>query len=295
MRKILLFLVIFSVSLFAKNFAYSIYDQVKDHGQKIDAAGLYNNDGASDETLARRHLGYDINMEKATLKCSMITINLAYVACYNFKTNTPLWSSYSLNADDANKQMKRYEEFIADERIPARNRINPNDFSHSGYDRGHLCPNASADWNPKAQMQTFLLSNIAPQDRTLNREAWGQIEAKEREWTNFFGDVQVITGVWFDFSKPTYQTIGGNIRPIAVPDFWYKIVYNPSTNQAIAFWVPNEAVGKYQWSRYATTVGDIEEKTGISFFANLSGFKQGQLKRSIGDDFRKRMAQPTHN
>ncbi|RUM43627.1 MAG: hypothetical protein DSY46_07865 [Hydrogenimonas sp.] len=240
-------------------------------------AGLYNN-GESDKVLLQKHLPYGIDMSHAPLKCDQTLVNIAYISCFNYTTNTPLWSSYTITAKEVAGRSKRYRTFLYDKRLPKRHRVKTSDYTGSGYDRGHLCPNAVADGqNLKKQAQTFLMTNIAPQHPKLNREGWNYLEQAVRKWVKKRGKLNIITGVWFD-NHPKY--IGKRKQPkIAVPAYWYKIVYDPQRNESIAFWMPNQPVARNQWIRYKTTIDAIEEKTGIDFYPRLPKAKQTIMEK----------------
>ncbi len=49
-------------------------------------------------------------------------------------------------------------------------KVTHNDYTHSGYDRGHMAPNyaIATRYGQEAQKETFLMSNIVPQLGNLN-------------------------------------------------------------------------------------------------------------------------------
>lgn len=108
--------------------------------------------------------------------------------------------------------MKRDDSFNEDERIEKEYRSRASDFYKSGYDRGHLFPAADASTNI-SMAQTFLLSNIAPQNPKFNRVSWRLLEDKIRDSTNV---KYVYTGtIVGDFS------IGNGVN---VPSYFYKVI-----------------------------------------------------------------------
>ncbi len=229
--------------------------------------GLYDN-RASDAELIKKHIPFGIDMSKALLKCDKKLINRAYISYYSYQTNTPLWSSYTVTEKEASGRSKRYRSFLYDKRVPKKHRIKSSDYSKSGYDRGHLFPNALADGGSIVrQAQAFLMTNIAPQHPKLNRVGWKYLESAVRKWLKRHKTLNIITGVWFNKS-PIY--IGKRKQQkIAVPAYWYKIIYDPKEKKAIAFWMPNSPVNKREWFKYRTSIDDIEAKTKIDFFYNL--------------------------
>jgi len=65
----------------------------------------------------------------------------------------------------------------------------------SGFDRGHLIPAADMKGTQKTMDDTFVLSNVIPQDPALNRGFWSKtLERFVRDLTNVFDEVS--TGVF---------------------------------------------------------------------------------------------------
>ena len=75
--------------------------------------------------------------------------------------------------------------------------VSHDDFSNTGYDRGHLVPNEAMCFAQKAAYATFLTSNIAAQDPTTNRQYWRLLEEKVSDFSHQYPSI-VITGVCSD-------------------------------------------------------------------------------------------------
>ncbi len=89
----------------------------------------------------------------------------------------------------------RQNNFRPDDGRPdAWYKLRPNDYTGSGYDRGHIAPSADRTRNeghiaPSADRTrnevdnsaTFLMSNMMPQVPELNRGVWGDLEEYCRE------------------------------------------------------------------------------------------------------------------
>ena len=67
-------------------------------------------------------------------------------------------------------QVKKQLPFKPDLKVPQEYRAYPKDYTHSGYDRGHILSNASMRATKEAQESTFLMSNITPQNPFINRK-----------------------------------------------------------------------------------------------------------------------------
>ena len=152
------------------------------------------------------------------MKCRwLIQPKNAFDICYNDKEKHPNYTSYDLVWDKVKKyHSRKYIRFKPDMRIPSNYRSYPGDYTRSGYDRGHLAPNAQFDWDIEVQRSTFLMSNIAPQNPNLNRYIWAALEKHVRNLTKKFKHVEVITGVCGN---------QGYIRNhVEIPRYWFKII-----------------------------------------------------------------------
>ena len=67
------------------------------------------------------------------------------------------------------------------------------DYRGSGYDRGHLCPAGDMKLNRTSMSESFLLSNMSPQERSFNRGIWKKVETKVRKWAITEGRIYVVT------------------------------------------------------------------------------------------------------
>lgn len=129
-------------------------------------------------------------------------------------------------------------------------------------DHGHLCPAGDNKWSEEAMEQSFLLTNMCPQNSRLNRGVWERLEDRCRGWARHYGGVYIVAGpIFYD---EEYATIGRN--GIGIPDAFYKVVLCLDNKpKALGFIFPNEDVsGKF--SRYVTTVDEVESVANIDFF-----------------------------
>ena len=91
---------------------------------------------------------------------------------YNNKTHTANWVSWQLNRSWIGAA-DRKNDFRPDDALPtAWYKVRPNDYTGSGYDRGHIAPSADRTRNDADNSNTFLMSNMVPQSPELNRGVW---------------------------------------------------------------------------------------------------------------------------
>jgi endonuclease G len=190
-----------------------------------------------------------------------------YSLGYSYERKTALWVSYIISKRSIGIDVDRGDCFEADPEIPEKYRVQPDDFRNTGYDKGHLAPNAAIDFSRRSNNQTFLMSNIALQDPKLNRQAWGSLEGIIRGWTETKGKLVVITG-------PLYDDEPERINDIPLPKSFYKIVYSFKHQRCIGFILPNEPVRANQLWTHAMSVSEVEKETGYQFFSKLG--RRGQ-------------------
>ena len=183
-----------------------------------------------------------------------------YSVAYNYETKNPDWVAYHLDGDDVKETRKRKDSFREDKDVPSQYRSSLSDYKRSGYDRGHMAPNAALDHSESTQRETFLLSNIVPQLPGHNRKVWKNLEEIVRTYAIDMGSLYVVTGVIYD-ETPEY--IGDQVE---IPDAFYKILYSPTNDEIITFKIPHVKFEYNDISAYFSTLEEIEQATGYDFF-----------------------------
>jgi len=149
-------------------------------------------------------------------------------------------------------------------------------YKKSGYDRGHLCPAGDRKYTKAAHDETFLTSNISPQIHDFNAGVWNRLEQKTRYWAKKYDGVFVVTG---GILKGKMKTIG--TEKIAVPNQFYKVLIDNNSGQTkvIAFLMDHQE-SDLPLYKFVTSVDEIEQLTGIDFFAELDDVKENKLEAS---------------
>lgn len=188
-----------------------------------------------------------------------------YVASYNKTTLLPNWVAWHLTAERTEGSAKRSGvDFAEDTEVPEP-RATDWDYYNSGYDRGHMCPAADNKWSKKAMEESFLFTNMCPQNGNLNRGDWNEMEMACRKWAKKYGDLYIVCGPIL--YKGKHKTIGKN--KVVVPEAFFKVVLRTGDNpQAIGFIYKNTS-GNRPKDSYVNTVDEVERITGIDFFPSL--------------------------
>lgn len=188
-----------------------------------------------------------------------------YVASYNKTTLLPNWVAWHLTAERTEGSAKRSGvDFAEDTEVPEP-RATDWDYYNSGYDRGHMCPAADNKWSKKAMEESFLFTNMCPQNGNLNRGDWNEMEMACRKWAKKYGDLYIVCGPIL--YKGKHKTIGKN--KVVVPEAFFKVVLRTGDDpQAIGFIYKNTS-GNRSKDSYVNTVDEVERITGIDFFPSL--------------------------
>lgn len=218
----------------------------------------------------------DLNKYTQTVHCGEVLHKKVFDICYSFKKKEPSIVAYTLtkNNEERCDISRKGLHFKTDYNIPRRYRAYPSDYKHEGYDRGHNAPNGNFNYNRAIQKQTFLMSNISPQAKWLNREYWAKVEYFAHGLAIRYNKVEVITG--------SCGHIGYLKRDINIPKYWFKMIYVPSLNKTISFLAPNTNKGmkKAELSKYKSTPKEIFEKCFLNnsfktIFLNSESFPHG--------------------
>jgi len=190
-----------------------------------------------------------------------------YTTSYNATTKQPNWVAWHLTKNRTHGNATRNESaFMEDTTVPAP-RATLDDYYNRGYDRGHMCPAADNKWNKAAMDESFLLTNICPQNHGLNKYEWNDLEMQCRLWAGKYGAIDIVCGPIFRNGKDYQKTIGRN--KVWVPDAFFKVILcRKGSPKAIGFVYDN--IGKkMKISDHVYNIDDIEEMTGIDFFPAL--------------------------
>lgn len=189
-----------------------------------------------------------------------------YALSYVEKYELPEWCAYELTAERLNTEwVERSDDFRPDPKVETGSST-LEDYRRSKYDRGHLVPAADMAFSQEAMSETFLMSNISPQESGFNKGVWRELEELTRDWAKRFKHLYVVTGPVL--SQPIKFWIGES--QVAVAPSFYKVLLDFSEPElkAIGFIVPN-VTSTERIESFAVSVDEVEKLTGINFFQNL--------------------------
>ena len=159
--------------------------------------------------------------------------------CYDYGYKSAKYVAYTLDGTLINEvNIEDRPSLYSEPEIPNEYRIFYRDYTNSGYDRGHLAPDADFDYNEEDLNVIYTMANIIPQDPYVNRYLWIKAEYQERLVAATLGELGVINGVVFD-NNPNY--IGEN--QIAVAKAFWKILYNDNEEFRQCYYYDNFTSG----------------------------------------------------
>jgi len=210
-----------------------------------------------------------------------LLVNNFMAISYNRDRGIPNWVAWRVTKADLG-QLDREDAFRPDDRLPKGwPRITPTDYTGSGFDRGHVCPNADRYGSREAADSTFLMTNMTPQTGDLNRGPWQKLEAYLRTLVNRGSDVYIYAGVYGDKGKIKKKvTIPSNDWKVAVvvPAGTPPSSINQNA-RVIAVDMPNvRGILNADWQTYRTTVRAIEKSTGYNLLSALPQNVQDALE-----------------
>ena len=198
---------------------------------------------------------------------------------YDEKHEQARWVAYVLTREQLDRKfVKRTEWFEKDESVLTGS-ADFYDYKGSGYTKGHLVPSADRAWSREVNQETFLMSNISPQEYHFNAGVWRELEENVRDWARDNDRLFIVTVSVFGQST---TTIG--VQKVTVPEAFYKVILDldQPEQKAIGFVIPNEKTD-LPLSEFARSVDEVEEMTGIDFFDLL--ITDDDLEAQLEADF----------
>jgi DNA/RNA endonuclease G (NUC1) len=207
---------------------------------------------------------------------------------YSDNLGEPNWASWDLTTADEGSATR--STFITDTNLPSGfYEVTSDDYTNSGYDRGHMCPSADRTDTQADNDLVFYMSNIVPQQDDLNTGPWEAVETYCRTLAAAGNELLITCG------PSTFD--GSRIQPsgkVSIPGYTWKIVVVvpsgsgsaisriTSTTRVITVKMPNLAgIHSVNWTNYITCVNRIQADTGYTFFTALSSTIASALRAQV--------------
>lgn len=207
-----------------------------------------------------------------------------YSVCYSADKRSGMWSAFPLHECYRGDQ-DRTDEWGYDPDMPWS--VQPNLIKGSykpqpgNYSKGHLIASNERTISYEANVQTFYVTNAAPQwQNSFNSGVWSSLE--EDCWKNICADtLYIVSGVYFANDNTTVTDQSDDT--CIVPTNFYRVLMRSKSGntgkplwelpadqiKCVAFWFENRAYPSGKPSANMTSVADIEQKVGFEFFPNV--------------------------
>ena len=216
-----------------------------------------------------------------------------YALSYNRDKEIPNWVSWQLNQSWIGTSPR--SPFAPDSTLPQDwYRVKPNDYTGTGFDRGHMIPAADRNRTQVDSEAVFLMTNILPQSPDNNRGPWEKLERYCRGLVEQGKELYIISGAagTGGIGEVGYKTriAGGKI---AVPASTWKIIVvleRPglglggvtNNTRVIAVVIPNrQGIKNDNWRAFKKSVRQIESLTGYNFLPNVPKSTQNVLESKV--------------
>ncbi|SDI10105.1 endonuclease G [Winogradskyella thalassocola] len=185
------------------------------------------------------------------------------------------WVAYELKASHISSINHKRPYFEIDNAVKT-GAAHWRNYKKSGYDKGHLCPAGDRRFTQEAHDETFLTSNISPQEHKFNAGVWNRLEQKVRYWAKKNDGIFVVTG---GVLKNGLKTIGD--EDVSVPNQFYKIILDNTNGKikVLAF-IVNHEDSDLPLYKFVVSVDEVEALTGIDFFPELEDSIENKLEAS---------------
>lgn len=190
----------------------------------------------------------------------------AYILSFSPYYCTPIWVMYTLTPEHTTGPVPRDPNFYEDRELDSLYRVDPNEFKGTEWSRGHMAPAGDFKWDETAMSESCFMSNVCPQNPSLNQGSWEKLERRCRKWAQKNGPIVIITGPLYFTDNPV--RIGNH--KVAVPDAFFKCVVSlvKGNEKGCAFKYNNDNTTQ-KVEECVCTIDDIEEYSKIDFFAEL--------------------------
>lgn len=235
------------------------------------------------------HLPWGVPTATVPVDNEDLLVHRDYVIDYDRDLLVPIWTAHRLDAKGLGT-IDRVDCFRADPRIDAPHASLPSDYAEPIFDQGHLSPNGDMSRALDPVLNSFIMSNMAPQYCQFNRGVWQILESLVRLWVKDEdrGTIYVITGSIFDrdndgkrdpdASAKRMKSNNGKSR-VAVPSHFYKILIHQKgdgTVETISFLLPHDQTdldgdSAFQYlEQHIRPIEEIQAVAGLQFFPKVA-------------------------
>ena len=159
---------------------------------------------------------------------------------------------------------ERVNCFRKDERFTLAQTADPSDYDEPRFDQGHMANDADMKYDLIEQVNSYVMSNMSPQECRFNRGTWLSLEKLTRLWATKFDTIFVNSGAIFDRNGDSVREADSaavrmasrnGLKRVAVPTEYYRVILREDGNnefKSIAFLLQeHEQRARHYFKRYS--------------------------------------------
>jgi DNA/RNA endonuclease G (NUC1) len=207
---------------------------------------------------------------------SRVLIHNDYLIGDDDERRAPLWVAYRLDGAGLHRVKGPIECFREDERLPTSARSRLTDYQKSGFDQGHIAPSEDTSRTIGQNVNSFILSNMAPQHGSFNRVIWRRLEGYGQKWAKLFGTVYIVSGSIFDADRDGIPDDGAGAKRVkqrvGIPTHFFKVIARECDDgrlESLAAVLPHENrsragdAGLKFLKQHTFTLAEVERLSGF--------------------------------
>ena len=224
-----------------------------------------------------------------------------YSVCYSKSHHCPMWVAVPLHKSYKG-ELKRKDSYNYDPKIAINHQISLKR-SYGEYTRGHMLASSDRTVSEEANLQTFYVTNIAPQIQAgfnAANGAWNYLESFVEKQV-CADTLYVVMGTLFKAYtdvdgmtiEPTQTTNRSDQKQVSVPTAYYQALLRTRSGKSgrsvmesskeelkcAAFIVGHRsAKGRKPSRREMISIEELERLTGVEFFANVANAPKSEAK-----------------
>ena len=272
--------------------------------------------------LVKRHAPWGAHRSTGSVGGERMLHQDGYLLSHDSDLRTALWVAYRLSGAEveAGAGKDRVNCFRKDPRMTRAETATTTDYNEPRFDQGHMANDRDLKDVLHEQVNTYVMSNMSPQEDCFNRGVWLSMEHQVRRWAQTYGEVYVTSGAIFDRNgdgvrdadDEAQRMISRNGQSrVAVPTHYYKVVWRHEGDRILSIALMLEHTDQIYGSTWTdvqphvldsiTDIATIEQSAGITLYpsaprAHVVQTKNGEgwiLNRGTTNNFARR-CKPTN-
>lgn len=168
-------------------------------GQANKALERIENDQLLRDQLIALHAPFGTHKSAGDTDGEELLVQGGYIMAHDHDLRTSIWVTYRLTTSDIEGAVgkERVNCFRKDPRFGPGQGASKSDYREPIYDQGHLANDADLQDDFIQQLNSYVMSNMSPQECRFNRGIWLSLEHLTRIWAESVW--RDIRNLWCDF------------------------------------------------------------------------------------------------